>query len=116
MRRKLQRLAARHGAQESLRHPHSLPRPAGGLPQAGLEGLQRDMGVEMINQYGQKPEQISGRLLTFFGVWKVQSGYGTFPLSKELQTKPDPSAQAAWVSATVTRGEVTEYHFSEEKL
>lgn len=64
----------------------------------------------------QKPETINGRLLQFFGVWKVQSSYGTFPLSASLQSKPEASNNADWVSATVKLGEVTEYHFANEPI
>lgn len=63
-----------------------------------------------------KTETINGRLLQFFGEWKVQSGYGTFPLSKSLQAKPDVQSNGAWVSATVTQGEVTNYHFEDEAV
>ncbi len=70
----------------------------------------------MIHQFKQHQETVSGRLLTFFGVWKVQSGYGTFPLSKALQTKPDKSSEGAWVAATVQHGEVTNYHFENEGI
>lgn len=63
-----------------------------------------------------KTETASGRLLTFFGEWKVQTGYGTFPLSQELQAKPDKDSQAAWVSCIVSHGVVVDYHFSPEPL
>lgn len=63
-----------------------------------------------------KRERIEGRLLQFFGEWKVQSGYGTFPLSKDLQSKPDVSSNGAWVSAVVDLGEVTDYHFEKEEI
>lgn len=63
-----------------------------------------------------KTEKINGRLLQFFGVWKIQSGYGTFPLAKNLQTKPAPASNGAWCSATVHQGEVTEYHFEAETV
>lgn len=61
-------------------------------------------------------ETISGRLLQFYGEWKVQSGYGTFPLKKELQAKPDVGSNGAWVSAEVLHGEVVGYHFEEVAL
>lgn len=70
----------------------------------------------MINQYGNKSEVIQGRLLQFFGEWKVQSGYGTFPLSKELQGKPDVSSNGAWVEATIGHGAVIDYHFASEAI
>lgn len=63
-----------------------------------------------------KVETMNGRLLQFYGEWKVQGGYGTFPLSKELQGKPDVSSNGAWVSATVDHGIVTDYHFEEEAV
>ncbi len=63
-----------------------------------------------------KPENINGRLLQFFGKWKIQSQYGTFELSKELQGKPDVSSNGAWCAAMVTRGEVTAYHFEDEEI
>lgn len=59
-------------------------------------------------------ETIEGRLLQFFGEWKVQSSYGTFPLSKALQSKPDVASNGAWITATVSHGEVTDYGFSSE--
>jgi hypothetical protein len=70
----------------------------------------------MVNQFGNKPEIVSGRLLQFYGVWKVQSGYGTFPLVESLQSKPDVSSNGSWVSATIERGVVSAYHFQEESL
>lgn len=63
-----------------------------------------------------KTETINGRLLQFFGVWKVQSGYGTFELSKELQSKPATESNGAWVAATVQHGLVTDYHFEAETV
>lgn len=63
-----------------------------------------------------KTESVNGRLLTFFGVWKVQSGYGTFPLAQTLQTKPDKASEGAWVSASVKQGEVVDYHFESESV
>lgn len=71
---------------------------------------------KMKNQYNNKTESVNGRLMQFFGVWKVQSGYGTFPLDGPLQTKPDTSSNGAWVEAKVNRGVVTDYHFAEEKI
>jgi len=61
-----------------------------------------------------RKENINGRLLQFYGVWKVQSGYGTFELAPALQSKPDVSSNGSWVSATVSGGFVTDYHFEEE--
>jgi len=63
-----------------------------------------------------KTETISGRLLQFFGVWKIQTGYGTFPLAKELQGKLDVSANGEWCVATVRHGEVIGYHFAPENI
>ncbi len=60
--------------------------------------------------------KIQGRLLQFFGEWKVQSGYGTFPLAKTLQSKPDASNNGDWVEAKVIHGEVTDYHFASETI
>lgn len=61
-------------------------------------------------------ENINGRLLQFFDVWKVQSGYGTFPLAADLQKKPATDSNGAWVSAVVEAGIVVSYHFSEEAI
>ncbi len=59
---------------------------------------------------------VKGRLLQFFGEWKVQSGYGTFPLSKTLQAKPTVESNGAWVTAQVRAGQVEDYHFETEAL
>ncbi len=61
-------------------------------------------------------EQANGRLLQFFGEWKVQTGYGTFPLSAPLQSKPDTTANGQWVEATITHGIEKEYHFAREAV
>lgn len=63
-----------------------------------------------------KIESINGRLLQYFGKWKVQSSYGTFELSEKLQSKPDVSSNGAWVAASVKLGEVVDYHFSDESV
>lgn len=63
-----------------------------------------------------RQEPINGRLLQFFGEWKIQSGYGTFPLSKELQSKPDVSSNGAWVSGWVRHGIVEHFHFTSETI
>ncbi len=63
-----------------------------------------------------KIETVTGRLLQFFGEWKVQSGYGTFPLAKELQSKPDVASNGAMVNAAVDRGIVTSYGFTSETI
>mgnify|MGYP001413790169 CR=1 FL=1 len=61
-------------------------------------------------------ESINGRLLQFFGVWKIQSGYGTFPLSLELQKTVDESSNGAWVAGWVKHGTVNQFHFENESL
>ncbi len=65
-----------------------------------------------------KTETCSGRLVLHFGEWIVRSGYGTFPLAKELQNKPDANtgSNGAFVEATVTHGQVTDYHFASEQI
>lgn len=63
-----------------------------------------------------RPESINGRLLQFFGEWKVQTGYGTFKLSKDLQSKPDACSSGSWVSGIVALGEVVSYHFEDEAV
>lgn len=63
-----------------------------------------------------RQEFINGRLLQFFGEWKVQSCYGTFPLSKELQDKCPVENSGVWVSGLVQHGIVTGFHFADETL
>lgn len=70
----------------------------------------------MGHQYGNRVERCEGRLLQFFGVWKVQSGYGTFPLAAHLQSKPAVESNGAWVEATTEHGLVTDYHFAKEEI
>jgi hypothetical protein len=63
-----------------------------------------------------KIEHVNGRLLQHSGKWKVQSGYGTFPLCEALQGKPDASSHGAWVSADVSLGQVVNYHFQDGQI
>jgi len=62
------------------------------------------------------PESINGRL-QFIGNWKVQSGYGAFPLCKDPQSLPSKEcSEGVWVCATVAMGEVINYHFEDEQV
>jgi hypothetical protein len=65
---------------------------------------------------GNRTESVNGRLLQFYGEWKVQSGYGTFPLAKALQSKCTPEHNGAWVAGTVRAGIVEEFHFEPESV
>jgi len=63
-----------------------------------------------------KTETITGYLLFQNNSWSVQSGYGTFPLSEELQSKPDAICAGARVSAKVEHKTVVRYNFVNDSI
>ncbi len=79
-----------------------------------LVGAIRQAANLNLKNMTNKKETIKGRLLQFFNEWKVQSGYGTFPLTKSLQSKPTVSLNGSPVEAIILHGEVIDYHFIDD--